>query len=82
MASSPAANPRKATPAQRRLATALEALHALQQHGLSVFNTSEFSRTDREALMGAGFLQPVIQGWYMSASPSIKPGDTTPWIVE
>ncbi len=81
MATNPAANLRKTTPAQRRLAAALEALHALQQHGLSVFNTSEFSRTDREALMGAGFLQPIIQGWYMSASPSTKPGDTTPWIA-
>jgi hypothetical protein len=81
MATNPAANLRKTTPAQRRLAAALEALHALQQHGLSVFNTSEFSRTDREALVGAGFLQPVIQGWYVSASPSTKPGDTTPWIA-
>ncbi len=81
MATLPATNARKATPAQRRLSTALEALHALQQQGLSVFNTSEFSRADREALMAAGFLQPVIQGWYMSASPSTKAGDTTPWIA-
>lgn len=72
---------RKATPAQRRLATALEALRTLQEQGRSVFNTSEFSRADREALVGAGFLQPVIQGWYMSASPSAKAGDTTPWIA-
>ena len=51
---------RTATPAQRRLATALEALRTLQEQGRSVFNTGEFSRADREALVGAGFLQPVI----------------------
>ena len=72
---------RTATPAQRRLAAGLEALHALQQQGQSVFNTNEFSRADREALVGAGYLQPVIQGWYMSASPSAKAGDSTPWIA-
>ena len=72
---------RAATPAQRRLAAGLEALHALQQQGQSVFNTNAFSRADREALVGAGYLQPVIQGWYMSASPSAKAGDSTPWIA-
>jgi len=48
---------RTATPAQRRLAVGLEALHALQQQGHTVFNTNEFSRADREALLRAGYLQ-------------------------
>ncbi|HSW18534.1 MAG TPA: Fic family protein [Ramlibacter sp.] len=69
------------TPAQRRLAIGLETLHALQQQGLSVFSTSQFSRADREALLQAGYIQPVIQGWYMSANPSANAGDTTPWIA-
>lgn len=81
MATHPTSVSRKATPAQRRLATALEALHVLQAQGHGVFNTSQFSRTDREALLAARYLQPVIQGWYMSASPSAKAGDTTPWIA-
>jgi len=71
---------RKATPAQQRLASGLETLHALQQQGSSVFPTSAFARGEREALVLAGYIQPVIQGWYMSANPSAKAGDTTPWI--
>ena len=69
------------TPAQRRLALALQALHTLQEGGTHVFHTTRISRLDREALLRAGFLQPVIQGWYMSSSPNAKAGDTTPWIA-
>ena len=77
MATHPTSVSRKATPAQRRLATALEALHVLQAQGHGVFNTSQFSRTDREALLAARYLQPVIQGWYMSRTslpPIATPG--------
>ncbi|CAN7746172.1 Fic family protein [Variovorax sp. LjRoot84] len=81
MATNQATASRTATPAQRRLAAGLGALHALQQQGLSVFSTNQFSRADREALLHAGYIQPVIQGWYMSANPSAKAGDTTPWIA-
>lgn len=81
MATNQATPGRTATPAQRRLAAGLEALHALQQQGVSVFSTNELSRVEREALLRAGYIQPVIQGWYMSANPSAKAGDTTPWIA-
>ena len=69
------------TPAQRRLAVTLQTLHTLQEGGTHVFHTRQFSRLGREALLQAGYLQPVIQGWYMSASPAAKAGDTTPWIA-
>lgn len=69
------------TPARRRLAAGLDALHVLQRQGQNVFSTSEFSGADREALLQAGYIQPVIQGWYMSANPSARAGDTTPWIA-
>jgi hypothetical protein len=68
-------------PAQRNLAAGLAVLLALQEKGRNVFSTSEFPRAAREALLKAGYIQPVIQGWYMSAAPSSTPGDTTPWIV-
>ncbi|WP_238136935.1 Fic family protein [Variovorax sp. JS1663] len=63
------------------MAVALQTLHTLQEGGTHVFHTSQFSRLGREALLQAGYLQPVIQGWYMSASPAAKAGDTTPWIA-
>ena len=67
-------------PAQRRLASGLKALHALQGEGRSAFNTGEFSRADREALLRGGYLQGVIQGWYVASNPASAAGDTTPWI--
>ncbi|MEB0114345.1 Fic family protein [Variovorax sp. RTB1] len=75
----PAASARKATPAQSRLVAALRALGVLQEPGVRVFKTSEFSRKDREALLSAGFLQRVIHGWYMSSGPLARAGDTAPW---
>ncbi|KWT70815.1 hypothetical protein APY03_6571 [Variovorax sp. WDL1] len=46
-----------------------------------MFHTAQFTRQTREALLQAGYLQTVIQGWYMSASPAAAAGDTTPWIA-
>ncbi|MDF3834164.1 Fic family protein [Cupriavidus basilensis] len=67
------------SPATRQLSEALAALKALQDKGSSVFQTDEFSRRHRESLQKAGFIQPVIKGWYMASRPEEKPGDTTPW---
>ena len=50
------------TPSQRRLANALISLKGLQDGGQTVLRTNELSRDDREALVEAGFLQPVIKG--------------------
>lgn len=67
------------TPAQRRLANALVVLKQLQDAGQIVLRTAELSRDDREALVGAGFLRPVIKGWYMPSRPGEGDGETTAW---
>ncbi len=67
------------TPSQRRLAKALVSLKNLQDSGLIVLRTSELSRDDREALVGAGFLKPIIKGWYMPYRPGESAGETTAW---
>ena len=67
------------TPSQRRLAHALTNLQSLQKAGSLVLRTAELSREDREALVRAGFLQPVIKGWYMPARPGEGEGETTAW---
>jgi fido (protein-threonine AMPylation protein) len=67
------------TPYQRRLAKALISLKSLQDSGLTVLRTNELSRDDREALVDAGFLKPVIKGWYMPSRPGESDGETTAW---
>jgi fido (protein-threonine AMPylation protein) len=67
------------TPAQRRLARALIALKRLQDAGVTVLRTGELGRDDREALVAAGFLKPVIKGWYMPSRPGEFGGETTAW---
>ena len=67
------------TPSQRRLANALISLKGLQDSGLTVLRTNELSRDDREALVDAGFLKPVIKGWYMPFRPGESEGETTAW---
>ncbi len=67
------------TPTQRRLANALISLKGLQDSGLTVLRTGELGRDDREALVAAGFLKPVIKGWYMPSRPEESDGETTAW---
>ena len=67
------------TPSQRRLTKALISLKSLQDSGLTVLRTSELSRHDRESLLDAGFLKPVIKGWYMPSRPGQSEGETTAW---
>lgn len=62
-----------------KLADSREVLRELQEDGQSVFKTSAFSRTHRERLKAAGFLAPVINGWWMATNPAARPGDTTAW---
>lgn len=62
-----------------KLAQSLKALQDLQKRGFQVYKTNEFTRTDRERLTEAKFLQPIIKGWCMASDPSVRAGDTTPW---
>lgn len=67
-----------ATPNQK-LAASLDELRQLQHDGTRVFASSQLTRTTRERLIKHGFLQEIMRGWLISASPSARPGDTTPW---
>lgn len=62
-----------------KIARSLERLRELQDDGRRIFRSREFSRTHRERLLEGGFLRQIIQGWLMSSSPDVAPGDTTQW---
>ena len=47
--------------------------------GRRVFQSSEFSRNDRERLTKQGFLSEVIKGWLISSAPETTKGDSTSW---
>ena len=58
-----------ATP-QEKLASSLEALKALQDEGAVAIRSENLTRTHRERLLKNGFLQEVMKGWYVPASPN------------
>lgn len=62
-----------------KLAAALEELRGLQADGSRVFTSDQLTRTTRERLVDAGYLQEVMKGWLISANPMTGAGDTTPW---
>jgi hypothetical protein len=63
-----------------KLAGSLDVLKALQAGGRRrVFRSDDLSRVHRERLVENGFLQEVMKGWLMSASPGARAGDSTPW---
>lgn len=62
-----------------KLAASLEVLAGLQEQGRRIFASSEISRTHRDRLKRAGFVAPVIKGWWMATDPTARPGDTTAW---
>ncbi len=62
-----------------KLAASLEILAGLQKHGRRIFPSSAISRTHRDRLKRAGFVTPVIKGWWMGTDPAARPGDTTAW---
>lgn len=67
-----------ATPSEK-LATSLEALKSLQSSGKVAIRSADLSRTDRERLLANGFLQEVMKGWYVVASPDEARGESTAW---
>lgn len=64
---------------QEKLAASLEILADLQEQGGPILASSEISRTHRDRLKRAGFVTPVIKGWWMATDPAARPGDTTAW---
>ena len=63
----------------KKLSAALEVLKGIQEGGLQAIPGPKLSRTDREALLRAGFLKEVIRGWYISRRPDEADGDSTAW---
>ena len=73
-----------ATP-NEKLAASLEELKTLQYKGLRVIRSAALSRTHRERLSRAGYLQEVIKGWYLPARPEVSSasleGSTAAWFA-
>lgn len=72
--SSPA--PKKGNP---ELAAALRVLKRLQEKHHGVVEATDLSDNHRVLLMDAGFLQPIMKGWYVCGNPRDGAGDTTSW---
>jgi hypothetical protein len=70
---------RRKTAPHEKLAASLAKLKNVQAGGRRVFQSAEFSRSDRERLTKQGFLREVIKGWLISSAPEITEGDSTPW---
>tara|TARA_R110002124_G_scaffold183401_4_gene350841 strand:- start:65018 stop:66574 length:1557 start_codon:yes stop_codon:yes gene_type:complete len=64
---------------QDKLADSLQTLKDLQDKGALAIRSADLSRTHRERLVKAGFLQEVMKGWYIPASPQEDRGETTAW---
>lgn len=63
----------------QKLAESLEVLADLLKEGARILESSSISRTHRDRLKRAGFVTPVIKGWWMATDPAARPGDTTAW---
>jgi hypothetical protein len=64
---------------QDKMADSLQVLEALQKQGVVAVRSAELSRTHRERLVKAGFLQEVMKGWYISSRPDEARGQSTAW---
>ena len=62
-----------------KLAQSLEILHQLQNEGRIALRSSDLSRTHRERLTKNGFLQEVVNGWYIPVLPNETQGESTAW---
>lgn len=63
-----------------KLAQSLEMLHKLQNtNGAAAIRTRDMTRTHRQRLLRAGFLQEVMKGWYIPSRPDQAPGESTAW---
>lgn len=65
----------------KNIGDALSRIHAIikGRDEIHVVHTSELSRTDRELLLGAGWLQEIVKGWYLLVRPDMRPGDSSGW---
>ncbi|GMQ74853.1 MAG: Fic family protein [Gammaproteobacteria bacterium] len=66
---------------QEKLADSLEALKVLRKEGTVAIRSADLSRTHRERLVKAGFLQEVMKGWYIPSRPDDAKGESTAWVA-
>lgn len=66
-----------AKPFHELLASSISRVHQVAQDGF--VRTDNMSRLDRERLLKAHWLQPIIPGWYLLVSPLAQPGESTAW---
>ncbi len=65
---------------QEEIANALErVLGSRKRNDGNVIHSSEISKEDRQLLVKANWLQPIIRGWYMTVKPEILPGESSIW---
>lgn len=62
-----------------KMAASLSLLHQHQKTGAKVVRTADLSRVHRERLVDAGYLTPVMKGWFIYSSPDDRAGDSTAW---
>ncbi len=64
----------------KKLAQSLEILHKLQNTGgAAAIRARNLTRTHRERLLRAGFLEEVLKGWYIPSRPDQVQGESTAW---
>lgn len=66
-----------AKPFHELLANSIKRAHQAALDGF--VRTENISRLDRERLLNAHWLQPIIPGWYLLVSPLAQPGESTAW---
>lgn len=61
------------------LANALRHLKKVLKARPGAVTAQDLSSLDKAVLLDAGFLRPVIKGWFVCSNPSESPGDSTAW---
>ena len=69
-----------ASPSEK-LAESLEKLQALQDNGVVAITKGELSRVHRERLVKNGFLNEVLNGWYVAIPNNPLGGESTAWFT-
>ena len=64
---------------QDLLAQSLAPLEKSHSEGQYVFASGDLPNVDRQRLTKAGYLVPIVRGWYLTSRPGEKDGETTSW---
>jgi Fic/DOC family len=67
------------SPAKLRLAAALRSLQQIQEQGKAIVRSAELERRERESLIAAGYIHPIVKGWYFVSRPEADSDETTTW---